>query len=68
MPINPLISNKIKNDNIPDKIKEVLNEVLSREEDMKAQSAEKDHRLNISKILEKYADDEQVINFCENYE
>ncbi len=66
--INPLISNKIQNGNLPDKIKEILHEILKAEIDMDIQNAKKDYKSNINKLLEKYADDEQVRNFCENYE
>ena len=68
MPVNPLISDKIQQDDLPDKIKEILNEILEAEVNMDLQNAKKDYKTNIAKILERYADDEQVRNFCEKYE
>ena len=65
MTINPLISAKIQNDEIPSKIKQILNEILNMEIDMDKQNAQKDFKSNIGKILEKYADDEEVCKFCE---
>ena len=67
MPINPLISNKIQNGDMPDKIKKILNEILNAENEMDVQNTQKDHK-PIDKLLEKYADDEQVRSFCENYD
>ena len=68
MPINPLISNKIKNDDLPETIKTVLNEVLDREDEMEIESQQKDFKSNLKKVLEKYADDKEIKDFCENYE
>ena len=68
MTINPLISDKIQNDEIPSKVKQVLNEILNMEINMDAQNARKDYKSNIGKILEKYADDEEICKFCERYD
>ena len=68
MPINPLITDKISSDNLPDKVKKVLNEILRLEEDMEIHDAVKDYKSNISKILDKYADDEEIRKFCVGYE
>lgn len=68
MPINPLISNKIKNDEIPDKIKQILSEILNAENEMQNHGSKSDYKINIAKILEKYADDQYVKNFCDTYE
>ena len=68
MPINPYITDKIKNDNQPEKIKQVLNEILKREDEMEIEGAQKDYKQNIAKILEKYADDDEIKKFCERYE
>ena len=68
MPINPLISNKIKNDDLPKKIKTILNEVLDMEDEMEIEGQQKDFKLSLKKILAKYADDKEIKDFCENYE
>ena len=68
LPINPLISNKIKNDNLPEKIKTVLNEILNMEDEMEIESQQRGYRSNLKKVLERYADDEEIKDFCENYE
>lgn len=68
LPINPLISNKIVNDDIPDKIKKVLNQILSVEDDMAIQNAKKDFKSNINKVLVSIADDKDIIEFCSGYE
>ena len=63
MPINPLIRDKIKHLDVPDKIKMMLNEVLEMEDRLEIQG-EKRGEPPISKIIEKYADDEDVKEFC----
>ena len=68
MPINPLITNKIKNDDLPKKIKAILNDILEKEDEMEIESQQKDYRPNLKKVLEKYADDKEIKDFCENYE
>ena len=67
MPINPLISNKIQNGDMPDKIKEILHEILNAENDMDIQNTKEAYK-PISKLIEKYADDEEVRNFCKKYD
>lgn len=68
MPINPLITNKIKNDDLPKKIKAILDDILEKEDEMEIESQQKDYRPNLKKVLEKYADDKEIKDFCENYE
>ena len=68
MPINSLITNKIKNDDLPKKIKAILDDILEKEDEMEIESQQKDYRPNLKKVLEKYADDKEIKNFCEHYE
>ena len=68
LPINPLILEKIDNLDIPTKIKEILNEALNAEDQMNILHETKNFKENIVKILEKFADDEEVRRFCKDYE
>ncbi len=65
MAINPLIINKIDDLDIPNKMKEILKEVLKIEETMTLLN-EKNYK-NMEKILKKYADDDDVKGFCSKY-
>ena len=64
LPINPLILDKIGRLDVPDKIKVILNEILKMEDRLEAVDDRGGGIQSISKILEKYADDEDVKEFC----
>lgn len=64
MPTNPLILDKIERLDVPDKIKMILNEILEMEERLELVGEKRGAVQSISKILEKYADDEDVKEFC----
>ena len=61
--INDLILKKIDNLTVPSKMKEILKETLKAEERMRILN-DKNYKTNLSKILERYADDDDVKEFC----
>lgn len=65
---NQIILDKITSLEIPEDIKGILKEILNTEEEMKILNATKDFRKNIDKLLEKYANDEKIKEFCKKYE
>ena len=67
VPINELILKKIDDLTIPSKIKEILKEILKAEEQMRILD-EKPSKVNLSKILQKYADDDDVKEFCNKHD
>lgn len=67
MTINDLILNEIDRSAIPDKMKGILKEVLRTEEQMKILN-DKNYKTNLSKILQKYADDDDIKEFCSKYD
>ena len=66
MQINDLILRKIDSLDIPDKIKEVLTEILMAEEQMRILN-DKNYKANLDKILQRYADCDDVMEFCSTY-
>ena len=64
MPINPLILDKISRLDVPEKIKTILGEILEMEDRLEMQGEKKNAVLSISKILEKYSEDEDIREFC----
>ncbi len=53
---------------MPDKIKGVLNDVLKTEDNLEAFNDKRNFKASISKILEKYAEDEEIMEFCGEHE
>jgi len=68
MPINPLIIEKIEKLNVPDKIKNLLKRMLETEEQLEIFGTKKDYFINYDNILDKFANDKEIIQFSENYE
>ena len=64
LPVNPLIRNRVDCLNVPDKIKMILNRILDAESSQGIQDDKKGAVLSISKIIEKYADEKDVKEFC----
>lgn len=64
--INEIILKKIDSSDIPDKMKNILKEVLKAEERMKILS-DKNYKANLGKILQNYADDDDVMEFCSKH-
>ncbi|MDA7990636.1 MAG: hypothetical protein MPK30_06005 [Gammaproteobacteria bacterium] len=64
MSINPLITSKVDSQPVPDKIKEIIHEILAAEVKMGSLGERRNAPSNLSKILEKYADDPDVVEFC----
>lgn len=64
MPVNPLIRNRVGCLNVPDKMKTILNEILDVESRLEIHDDKREAVPSISKILEKYADEEDVKEFC----
>lgn len=48
-------------------MKEILKEVLKAEEQMRILN-DKNYKTNLSKILQRYADDDDVKEFCSKYD
>ena len=65
VPVNPLITAKINAQPIPDKIKAIMHEILDAEESMGSLGERRHAASTISKILERHADDPDVVAFCE---
>lgn len=66
MSINELILKKIDDLTIPNKMKEILKQILKAEAEMKI-LGEKRYKPVLGKILEKYADEPDVKEFCNRY-
>ena len=66
LPINDLILKRIDGLDIHSKMKDVLKEILKAEEQMKILN-DKNYTANLSKILQKYADDNDIREFCAKY-
>ena len=64
--INDLILRKIDSLDIPDKMKDVLKEILIAEEQMKILN-DKNYKTNLNKILQRYADCDDIMEFCRTY-
>lgn len=64
--INDLILRKIYSLDIPDKMKDVLKEILIAEAQMRILN-EKDYKANLDKILQRYADCDDIMEFCRTY-
>ncbi len=62
--INPLILDKIDSLDVPDKIKMILKEILEMEDRLEIHDEKRGAVSSISKILEKYADEGDVKEFC----
>ena len=67
MPVNPLISDKIKRLECPDTIKEILTEILDMESRLEVRDEKKSAVPSISKILAKYADDDGIVEACSGH-
>jgi hypothetical protein len=68
MAINPLIIEKIEKLNVPDKIKNLLKLMLETEEQLEIHGSKKDYFKNYDNILDKFANDKEIIQFSENHE
>ena len=68
LPINPLILDTIKNLDVSDNMKLLLNKILENEESLDIYDDKKNFKASISSILKKYADDTEIMEFCKNYE
>ncbi len=69
MVVNPWIIDKINKLNVPDKIKKILIEFLEMQDELNTSSgSSKNFKVPYKKILEKYADDEEVKRFSADYE
>ena len=66
MAINTIILNRIDSLVVPAKMKNVLKDVLEAEEQMRILN-DKNYKNNLSKILEKYADDADITEFCRRH-
>ena len=62
--INPLITDRIKNLSVPDAIKDALLDVLKTEKELADLNAKRNFDMAIHKVLELYADRDDVTEFC----
>ena len=62
--INPLITDRIKNLSVPDTIKDALLDVLKTEKELADLNAKRNFDMAINKVLELYADRDDVTEFC----
>ena len=67
MPINPLIRSEVNCLDVPDKIRGILNEILDAEVHIEAYDENQAAASAITKILVKYANDEDVVEFCSKH-
>ena len=65
--INDLILKKINNLTASDKMKEILQEVLEAEEQMRILN-DKNYKSSLGRILERYANEPDVKEFCSKYD
>lgn len=68
MAVNPLIIEKIDKLNVPDKIKNLLKLMLDTEEQLEIHGTKKDYFKNFDNILDKFAKDEDIIQFGDDFE
>lgn len=68
MPINPLIVEKVNGLGVPETIKEMLLDVLKVEDTLEARGEQRNAAMSLGKILERHADKDAVVKFCERYE
>ncbi|MEX0656974.1 MAG: hypothetical protein WD154_05470 [Nitrosopumilaceae archaeon] len=68
MPINPLIYEQIEKLDIPPKIKNILKTMLETEEQLEVQGTKKDFVKNYENVLERFATDQEVIQYVDSYE
>ena len=66
--INPLITDRIKNLSVPDTIKDALLDVLKTEKELADLNAKRNFDMAIHKVLESYADRDDVAEFCKRHE
>ena len=64
MTINPLITDRIKNLSVPDTIKDALLDILKTEKELADLNAKRNFDMAIRKVLELYADRDDVTEFC----
>ena len=62
--INPLITDRIKNLSVPDTIKDALLDILKTEKELADLNAKRNFDMAIRKVLELYADRDDVTEFC----
>lgn len=63
--MNPLIVKKINAIDVPDDIKNILHEILNMEEVVQSKGEQRNASNYMSRVLEKYADNEIVVRYCE---
>lgn len=68
MAVNPLIIEKIDKLDVPDKIKNLLKLMLDTEEQLEIHGTKKDYFKNFDNILDKFAKDEDIIQFGDDFE
>lgn len=68
MPVNPLITKKVKSLDVPDDMKSILLEVLKVEDSLEARGEQRNAAMSMGKILERHADKKEVVEFCERHE
>lgn len=68
MTINKLIIEKIDDLDVPDKIKKLLKLMLETEEQLEIHGNKKDYFKNFDNILDKFCNDQEIIQFGDNFE
>ncbi len=66
MPVNDLILKEIDAYDAPDRIKDILKEVLKAEEQMDLADG-KNYKTNLGKILTRHAGNEDIQEFCNKH-
>lgn len=68
MPINPKILQKVDSLDVPDKIKQIITQVFDTEEELEATGTQKQFLKIYDKMLDKFAKEEDLLKFCEEYD
>ena len=68
MVVNPLIIKEVNALDVPDSIKKVLHDILKVEDEIEAGDDRHVDTRSIKRILERYADNNEVVEFCDKYD
>lgn len=66
--INPKIIEKVSEMEIPPKLKKIINEILTTEEELQDTLTQKQFLASYHKLLEQYGNDKDLAKFCDKYE
>ena len=68
MVVNPLIIKEVNALDVPDSIKKALQDILKVEDEIEAGDDRHVDNRSIKMILKRYADNNEVVEFCDRYD